>query len=121
MELIIGGAWQGKHAYARDRYGELPPDWLLDGLHLWVRDRLEQGTDPLPAFAQLLDSGDYTAILCEDIFCGVVPTDPQERRWREETGRCLTLAANRATQVTRLFCGIATPIKIINKEMDRKV
>lgn len=111
MILIIGGAYQGKHTYLAQKYPGLPADRLFDYLHLWVRAELEAGRDPLDQLTNRLTELRNTVILCEDIFCGVVPLDPMERRWREATGRCCALAAAHADQVVRLFCGIPTLLK----------
>ncbi|MBS5605171.1 MAG: bifunctional adenosylcobinamide kinase/adenosylcobinamide-phosphate guanylyltransferase [Enterocloster asparagiformis] len=50
-------------------------------------------------------------IVTDEIGGGIVPTDPMERTWREETGRvCCRLAAE-AEQVWRVNCGLGQRIK----------
>lgn len=125
MKLIIGGAAQGKRAYVRTAYriagselldGERCPllpsrAAALDRLHLLVRRALLAGLDPAVLVLRLVEGNPDIVLICDEIGCGIVPIDPFERRWREETGRlCRTLAA-RAGRVERVFCGIAQTIK----------
>lgn len=110
MVLIIGGAYQGKHDCQREQY-PIRDGGLVDDLHLWVRQRLETGGDPLGELKDRLDSLRDKVIICEDISCGVVPVDSLDRQWRETTGRCAALLASRADRVVRVFCGIPTIIK----------
>ena len=44
-------------------------------------------------------------LVCDEIGCGVVPIQPQERQWREQTGRLCCLLAKRAERVVRVFVG----------------
>ena len=46
-----------------------------------------------------------------EIGCGIVPTDPLEREWRQMTGRALSRIAGQSDQVTRVICGIGQRIK----------
>ena len=50
-------------------------------------------------------------LLCEDISCGVVPIDPEQRAWREAVGRMNAMLAARAERVTRIFCGLPMELK----------
>ena len=50
-------------------------------------------------------------LICQDIFCGVVPIDKDMRAWRELTGRLCGYLSGEAESVTRMFCHIATKIK----------
>ena len=83
--LIIGGAAQGKSAFART----LSPDTALP---------------------QAADFAGKT-IVCNEVGGGVVPMDAQERAWRECTGRLCCDIAAQADRVYRVYCGIATCIK----------
>ena len=118
MDLIIGGAYQGKLSYARLAFG-LDESDICDcreeGCELsrrclyhyeaYVRRCLREGaaiTPPLRSDA---------VIIADDIFCGVVSIDPEERLWREECGRALTALALASESVTRLFCGLPLRLK----------
>ena len=119
MHLVIGGRYQGKLDYAIRTFGigeaeicrcsaaeapELSKRCLVD-FEEYVRFCLTAG-EPV-----CMDFPADTVILLNDIFCGVVPMDPAERLWREETGRTLTGLAARAETVTRLFCGLPQRLK----------
>ncbi len=108
MILIIGGAHQGKTAYALSNFAEMT---LVDELHLIILQQLREDKQPASEFAENIERYRNSVIVCDDISCGVVPTDPLMRRWREEVGRVLALAASQSDTVIRMFCGIPTVIK----------
>lgn len=110
MVLIIGGAYQGKKAFALEAL-DCPPEALVEHAEQIIRSLLEKGEDPIKQIATLADSWSECVVLLEDISCGVVPMDPKDRAWREAVGRCGTYLARRATQVYRVFCGIGTVLK----------
>ena len=116
--LIVGGAAQGKLAYALSCYGlteQAVSEEKLDGpivnrLQEWVRNLLAQQVDPVASIAELVEGRDLV-ILCDEVGCGVVPTDPAQREWREAVGRVCCALAQKAVYVDRVQCGIATRIK----------
>ena len=71
------------------------------------------GTDDDPRLADELRTLDLSdkILLCEDISCGVVPIDPEQRAWREAVGRMNAMLAARAERVTRIFCGLPMELK----------
>ena len=108
MRLIIGGAHQGKLDYAlslgytmEDVATTLPTDKpILYGLQEILKTHPTLTADEIPD----------CIVICDELGCGVVPLDREDRDWRERTGRlCCDLAA-RAAQVDRVFCGIAMQI-----------
>ena len=110
MILIIGGSYQGKTAYARENFPEYS---YLNQLHLFVKKRLDEGKKPDDIMAEILEiikEGDW-AIISDEIGNGVVPLEPEDRRWREITGSILTALAREATEVHRVVCGIGQRIK----------
>ena len=123
MELLIGGAYQGKREYALREYrltanelcacdASVEPDWqarCLDHLELWALGCLRRGADP--AALLLAKARPDVILICEDISAGLPPTDEEGRRWRETVGRMLTVLAARADSVTRLFCGLPQKLK----------
>ena len=125
MILILGGASQGKRAYAVQTLGiperqiadlaetdDLPPDArAFDHFEQWVLRRVDQNESAEQALAARLAQLDGKVILCEDIQCGVVPIDARMRAWREENGRCLCLLARHAQQVIRVCAGLALALK----------
>lgn len=119
MELIIGGAYQGKLAYARSIYKLSDADIFVctqdDKIDFskrcicrfeeYILACVKNGAKPEHAFRA------DAVIVCRDISCGIVPVDPVLRAWREETGRCLNRLSAEATHVVRLFCGLPQVLK----------
>lgn len=118
MELIIGGAYQGKLDYARTAFG------VTDGdVEVCTPDRAPDLTKRCLVHYEnyvlyCLRSGEKegalradAVVVADDIFCGVVPMDAEVRAWREAAGRSFTALAFRADTVTRLFCGLARRLK----------
>ena len=120
--LIVGGACQGKREYAQKAFGlnerEILP-WneeregasCIADLHLRVRACLEKGLTQQEVLEKLLPFCQGKIVLCDDIFCGVVPLDALERQWREVTGRLLCRLAQEADSIIRMQCGLPQAIK----------
>lgn len=109
MVLIVGGAYQGKRAYALHMgYG---PEQIVTDVAGKVRVWMADGKDPDGELACAADGWKDAAVLLEDIGCGVVPVDTEDRAWREAVGRCGVYLASRAEKVIRVFCGIGTVIR----------
>lgn len=120
--LIVGGACQGKREYAQKAFGlnerEILP-WneereaasCIADLHLRVRACLEKRLTQQEVLEKLLPFCRGKIVLCDDIFCGVVPLDALERQWREVTGRLLCRLAQEADSVIRMQCGLPQAIK----------
>ena len=108
MILIVGGLGAGKRDFARRELGvreeELSP---VLGPGTQVLYDL-QALDPLPDLEELMG---LRAVICNEVGCGLVPIDPFERAWREETGRILCALAREAEAVYRLQCGLAMRLK----------
>lgn len=119
MELIIGGAYQGKLEYAKNIFhiqeedifvctADTKPDFTkrcLVHYENYIRYCVQQEQKVEDFFRE------DAVILAEDIFCGVVSMEPEIRAWREETGRILTALAFKANTVTRVFCGLPLQLK----------
>ena len=115
MELVIGGAYQGKLSWAVAQYG-LRKEELCDldenepqagkrcYYHLEAYTR-RHSCDAIPEAFQ------DAVLIVREIGCGVVPMDAQERAWRERHGACVQALAARATHVTRIFCGLPERLK----------
>ena len=125
MDLIIGGAYQGKLEYARKRYGLADGDiytcsesegirygcrclYKAEEFALWC---VRTGNDAVELLEQQREEWKDSIFICEDIFCGVVPMEAELRKWREETGRLCAFLSAQAEYVTRLFCGIPQRLK----------
>ena len=103
MDLIIGGAYQGKCTFAAEKY------------RLTAADICDLAADaPAPArcyvhLEALLLAAE--AVISREIGSGVVPIDAGERAWRERHGRLLRQLAESAGHVYRVFCGLTEELK----------
>ena len=50
-------------------------------------------------------------VICDEVGCGVVPMDREERAWREQVGRTCCRLAERAAAVYRVTCGLGVRLK----------
>lgn len=124
--LVIGGAYQGKTKWVKEKYKEyqaFSPErilqenrsgkWMsgiwINQFHLLTKQWLKEGK--LEENAELLRNNPSWIVVANEIGNGIVPIDPFERKWREETGRVLCKLAKDADEVYRVYCGIPTLIK----------
>ena len=106
MDLIIGGAYQGKLDYARERF------------HLEAEDLAfyESGYDTTRRCLCYLEQAVYDAVAAGRPF-ELPPLRADavvirvQRLWREEVGRTVCALARRADSVTRVFCGLPLKLK----------
>lgn len=128
MELIIGGAYQGKLEYAKKTYQITEQDIytckqdesttaldfsqkVIYKLEEFTLACVKQGIEAreyLQANRQLLED---KLIICMDISQGVVPMERDLRVWREMNGRALIYLSGEAEHVIRVFCGLPHIIK----------
>lgn len=109
MVLIIGGAYQGKRRYARETLG-LEDGRIIDQAALQIREMLRAGKNPQREIEALLPQWADKAVLLDDVSCGLVPMDAEERAFREAVGLCGAVLAAHAERVVRVFCGIGMTI-----------
>ena len=124
MNMVIGGACQGKRACAKALY---PGKTWLDGavcdreeiftcegiyhLEEYIRREMKAG-EAMEDFAErLIQKNPELVIVCNEIGYGLVPIDAFERKFREQTGRICTKLAAFSKRVDRVVCGIANTIK----------
>ena len=127
--LILGGSYQGKTAWAKRKFSlsdedifvcesDSMPDFskkCLAHYENYVAYCLKNNLSPRTDFFDENASANNQKakcpqiIICDDIFCGVVPIDAFQRKWREETGLCLQKIAEKA-ELWRIFCGRAERI-----------
>ena len=122
MELIIGGAYQGKRAFAREILG-IPEEEIftcagmeidfskkcIDKLEEYVLACIRAGLDPLEQLRQ--QDLSQKVLICMDMFCGVVPIDGEMRLWRHTTGLVCQYLAKEASTIHRMFCGLEQRLK----------
>lgn len=120
MKLIIGGAFSGKEIYVKEHFAVYPVDCTpeealkapaISNLQeiLWTILERDESTDAF--IEQLIEKNPKAVVLCDEIGMGIVPVDPQERLWREATGRACYAIAKKAETVIRVVCGIPVILK----------
>ena len=126
MELIIGGAYQGKKNIAQKLFGLRNTD-ILDGenckiedafscravseFHMLIRRIMEQQESPEDFFKHLKTENPGVILISNEIGYGIVPLERFERDWREKTGRICCLAAQESGHVIRVLAGNPVCIK----------
>ena len=122
--MIIGGAYQGKLAYAKKTFPDVY--WTdgeqcekeevfqcegIFGFHKYIERMLTAGEDISGLAQQLKEKNPNLFLVTDEIGYGIVPMDPFLREVRETTGRICTELAADAEKVVRVVCGIPTVIK----------
>lgn len=124
MEMIIGGAFQGKADYAKKCFPEIT---FLNGeeisenelyeaegvlaFHAFIRKVMKEGGDVSDLAEKLMEKNPDLILVSDEIGYGVVPIDRFDRAYREAVGRVCTKLAAKSTKVTRIALGIGTVIK----------
>ncbi|MCD8083762.1 MAG: bifunctional adenosylcobinamide kinase/adenosylcobinamide-phosphate guanylyltransferase [Clostridiales bacterium] len=133
MILVIGGRSQGKAAFARQLLADageagqaawITPladgetdSWVLAvgarcilNFHEMIRQMLSEGVDTEDVI-RLMMKCPPQVITMDEVGCGIVPLDRQERQYRRLCGLAGQTLAVQADQVIRMFCGIPAYIK----------
>lgn len=126
MRLVIGGAWQGKRDWVI-RHWAVDPSLVIDGaecqeealkdgaavdhFHLLVRRWMTAGEDAVMKTEAMLRENPDIIVISDEIGCGIVPVDKEERDYRELHGRICCQLAMQADEVVRVCCGIGQCIK----------
>lgn len=139
MIFITGGAWQGKLAFAKtlvtetetnrdegmdkDMAGELVADGrtapyeaaflrpVIGGFHHFVRRLIKDGLTVDPFIEAIEEKNPAAVITADELGCGIVPADAEERAWREAAGRAACRLAADSEAVYRVICGIPVRLK----------
>ena len=124
MKLIIGGAYQGKTLYAKEKFSLSDNSIFrccgkeidfskkcIDNIEDFTRMCVENNIDAVQYFKAHCQQWQDNIIICRDIFCGVVPLGADNRRWRQETGRLCQYLSQEAESVVRIFCGLEQKLK----------
>lgn len=122
MNLIYGGAYQGKLDYAKAEFNIEDKDVfyckaelaeidltkkVIYGFHNYVAACVKSGIEAADIVGELKDK----IVICNDVSCGIVPMDKDERAMREMVGRALMKIANESESVVRIFCGLPQHLK----------
>jgi len=123
MELIFGGAYQGKLDYVKDNYeysricdctDGREPDFDADviyGIEGFVMECAKAGKEARDIFKANEGLLADKILVITDTSQGVVPIDKDVRAFREMNGRLMLYLAKKADSVTRVFCGIGKRLK----------
>lgn len=124
MELILGGAYQGKLTWAVSHY-QLAQNELADlaqgipadparccyHLEALTWETAKAGGSAEDLYAQLRPLFSNAVVISREIGAGVVPMDATQRLWRELHGAVLQQLAKQAGHVVRIFCGLPEVLK----------
>ena len=126
MELIFGGAYQGRLDYAKAKYNLSDDDVYYCSsdiaeldltkpavycLEKFLLACIRAGKNPAAELENIYEAMADKIIICTDISQGIVPIDAELRRWREEAGRAMVKIAADADTVTRIFAGLPLILK----------
>ncbi len=128
MILVIGGAYNGKLGFVKDKFNieeediftvndELNDIYIdcskkvINDFHKFTYKLSLKNIDALDFIVENMESFKDKIIICDDISQGIVPLKKEERFWRENTGKCLQYISNNSNIVYRVFCGIPMVIK----------
>lgn len=126
MRLVTGGAWQGQRDWVV-REWSVRPENIVDGaacddeelgcaaavnhFHLLVRRWMMAGEQTEIKIGELLRVNPDVIIITDEIGCGIVPVDKEERDYREIHGRICCRLAQEADEVVRVYCGMGQHLK----------
>ncbi len=126
MVLIVGGAFQGKKAYAKEKFALKEEDFAegascgfeeifsagaVADFHEYIRRCLEAGREVQDLAGELAGRNPEAVVIANELGCGVVPVDEFDREYRETVGRICCALAKEAREVHRVVCGIGMVIK----------
>ena len=89
---------------------------IINNVHLLVKALAAEGRDAVSYFQDHMGLLEEKIVIGDEVGSGVVPMEPFERLWRDETGRVYQLLTRHARRVTRLWAGIPQELK---REGDR--
>lgn len=126
MQIILGGAYQGKLAYAlklsgcnetevfhgqSDDLSAMAQFRIIDQLQEVIRRLMEEGKDPTATLVHMIEESAEQILICNEVGCGVVPLDVSDRAFREQVGRTMCVLTKYAWRVDRVIAGIGVQIK----------
>lgn len=126
MILVIGGNSQGKLDFVKEKFDLTDYDIsdggtcklegafkkpVLNRLHLLIKRMTEGNIKPEDAALSGIQENPDIIIICDELGCGIVPVNAEERDFREQVGRIQCQLARKADKVFRVCCGIPILIK----------
>lgn len=136
MRLIVGGAYQGKEAFAwkllgKEKDSSLEADGAADDLeeafkkqvvlnfHEYIRrfsdgscGNAEKSRQEMEKFiGRLVRENPDAVVVADEIGCGIVPMEPGDRLWRDLAGEAVQMLAREAKEVYRVIGGLPQKLK----------
>lgn len=126
MIFIFGGYAQGKLNFALKKYGldysdvfdsqqndfsEYRGERIINHFEYMIKKWLEHDENPFVKTEEILDLLASCVIISQEVGCGLVPVDEDERRFREAVGRANCLVSEKADTVYRVCCGLGLKLK----------
>lgn len=122
MELIVGGAYQGKLEYILNKNNFTKHDVAFNekdiyskkvvyGLHLFIKQWLKSEKNVKDEIDKIITHNPNIIFICDEVGYGIVPIDKFDRQFREEVGRSCCYIAKIADKVIRIVCGMEIIIK----------
>lgn len=108
MIFIVGGAFQGKGAFAETHFKGKN---IVVHYEKTIREELLSGKDPLAEAEDFLRENRDAVIISAEVGYGLVPIDAFERKYREAVGRVNCYLAGEAEQFYRVVCGEGERLK----------
>ena len=124
MIFIIGGSYQGKTEFAKQKFNLTDADiFVCSDTHVNLNAKciahierfalscIQNGHEPKAFWEEHLPELQDKIPIADDISCGVVPIDATLRAWREACGRANNYLAGESQKVFRVFCGLGQALK----------
>lgn len=116
MDLVIGGAFQGKLTWALAHYGltmedvcDLAVEEPVPGKKCyWHLEALSRRDADAARYLPLFENA---VVITREVGGGIVPMDSHERMWREVHGTLVQRLAGEARHVTGILCGLTEVLK----------
>ena len=125
MKLVIGGYAQGRLAYVLRQYEKNTEDvfdfaehsifeWnnqpILYHMEELVKQAKQENQSVFEWLIKYLPLWKNCILITQEVGCGLVPIEAEERQWRETVGRMNIWLAEQAETVERGFCGLSMQI-----------
>lgn len=125
MKLVIGGYAQGRLAYVLRQYEKNTEDvfdfaehsifeWnnqpILYHMEELVTQAKQENQSVFEWLIKYLPLWKNCILITQEVGCGLVPIEAEERQWRETVGRMNIWLAEQAETVERVFCGLSMQI-----------
>ncbi|WP_417281216.1 bifunctional adenosylcobinamide kinase/adenosylcobinamide-phosphate guanylyltransferase, partial [Clostridioides difficile] len=78
---------------------------MIHGFHAYIRRLLKEGKSVESFIDAIEEQNPNVIITSNELGCGIVPLDPEDRDWREVSGRASVRLARTSKEVYRMVCG----------------